>query len=119
MKHAAEKIRKMFSKYGRKLSIEDDIEAIPFEAFLQPLRYKNKMYLSASHGELGFDTLTKFLLLCPGHINLESVDGISVRLCLGGKDFSVDHCEKVCLGDDVIYNWAIVHLNEGGKENEN
>lgn len=118
MKHAAEKIRKMFSRYGRKLSFKTKTEEIHFEAFLQPLRYKNKMYLSAVHGELGFDTLTKFLLLCPGDIELESVDGINVKLCIGGSDFSVDHCEKFCLGEDVLYNWAIVHRNEGVPEGE-
>ena len=119
MKHAVKRVEKMFSRYGRELSIETKTEVTAFEAFLQPLRYKNKMYLSSVHGELGFNTLTKYLLLCPGSIDLESVDGINVRLCLKDRDFSVDHCERVCLGEETLYYWAIIHLNEGVPEGEN
>lgn len=119
MKHAVSKTKKMFCRFGRKLKIQTPDGETVFFAFLQPLRYKNKMYLSAVHGELGFDTMTKFLLLCPGEVDLEAVDGVSVMLCLGEEDFSVDHCEKVCLGEEVLYNWAIIHKNEGVPENEN
>lgn len=119
MKHAVDKVQKMFCRFGRKLTISSENGDFDFQAFLQPLRYKNKMYLSSVHGELGFNTLTKFLLLCPGDVDLESVDGINVRLCLGDRDFSVDHCERVCFGEQMLYFWAIIHQNEGAPENEN
>lgn len=119
MKHAVSKTEKMFCRFGRRLTVKTPDGETAFSAFLQPLRYKNKMYLSAVHGELCFDTMTKYLLLCPGEIDLEAVDGTSVRLCLEKTDFSVDHCEKVTFGEEILYNWAIIHKNEGVPENEN
>ena len=82
-----------------------------FKAFLQPLRYKNKMYLSGTLTEIGYDTLRKFVLICPVEIDITTVDGIETLLKFGEDDYCVDHCEKVFFKDRPLYYWAIVHQN--------
>ena len=104
---------KFIEKYGQLLSIERENSKISFRAFFQPLRYKNKMYLSVIQTELGYDVLTKFLLICPAYVPLEEVNGLNVFLRSGNEDFNVDHCEKIYFRDEPLYYWAIVHQNKG------
>ena len=44
-----------FEKWGRTLVIEntDSTQTAPFKGFIQPLRYKNKMYLYGVNTEIG------------------------------------------------------------------
>ena len=116
MKHAPDRLSKFFERYGREMKIEGKETEIFFKAFLEPLRYKNKMYLSSVSTELGYDVLTKFLLLCPVGVPLESVDGLDVLLKAGNDDFSIDHCETVFFKNEPQYYWSIVHKNKGGTE---
>ena len=100
-----------FQKFGRPMTIESPSGVFSCKAFLQPLRYKNKMYLSGTLTEIGYDTLCKFVLICPVEANVTAVDGVTTLLKFGNDSFCVDHCEKVFLGEQPLYYWAIVHQN--------
>ena len=47
-----------FEKWGRVLVIEntDSTRTAPFKGFIQPLRYKNKMYLYGVNTEIGYNS---------------------------------------------------------------
>lgn len=83
-------------------------EETEFYAFLQPLRYKNKLYLSHEPTELGFDTLQKYLMVTSAEVPLETVDGFIYKLYLGDSYLKIDHCEKVFFGKKPYYYWSIV-----------
>ena len=104
---------KIFEKYGRQCEFITGGGAEPEEmkAFISPLRYKNKMYLSGTLTEIGYDTLRKFVLICPLEADVTSVDGVTTLLKFGEDSFCVDHCEKVFFGETPLYYWAIVHQN--------
>lgn len=101
----------LFDRYGVKMTYEraTDEDSFDFYAFLQPLRYKNKLYLSGVPTELGYDGMNKYILLCDPSIDLDSIDGINYRLCFGNKAYGVDHHEIVYQKDKPLYIWAIVH----------
>lgn len=80
-----------------------------FKAFLQPLRYKNKMYLSSVSTELSYNNTRKFLLVCPADIDIENADGYNSIIKADENEFCVDHCELVYSGDEAVYCWSIVH----------
>lgn len=104
--------QKYFSKYGIKMSYivtSSKKESFDFHAFLQPLRYKNKLYLSGVPTELGYDGLNKYLLICPPDINIKNIDGINYRLCFGDEAFGVDHYEIIYRSGKPFYLWAIIH----------
>lgn len=84
-------------------------QSYDFYAFLQPLRYKNKLYLSGVPTELGYDGLNKYLLICSPDIELGNIDGIKYRLCFGENAYGVDHYETVYAQREPLYIWAIVH----------
>ena len=102
--------RALLEKRGVKLRIFYDPtkENIEFYAFLQPLRYKNKMYLSHKPTELGFDTLQKYLLITLPEVPLDIIDDTLYRLYMDDVYLKVDHCEKVYFGKEPYYYWSIV-----------
>lgn len=103
----------LFKKSGVCLTIKRDGETVTsFNAFLQPLRYKNKIYLRGVATELGYDSLKKYLLISPADIDLSVVDGTTVSLFFGEKHLSIDHTEKVYLGKNPYYTWSIVSKEE-------
>ena len=79
-----------------------------FRAFLQPLRYKNKLYLSHKPTELSYDTLQKYLLVAAPEAPLDKIDGYTYKLYHGEKLFKVDHCEWVYFNGEPYYYWAVV-----------
>lgn len=103
----------LFKKSGVSLVIKRDGEEITsFNAFLQPLRYKNKIYLRGVATELGYDSLKKYLLISPADVDLSVIDGTSLALFFGDKHLSIDHTEKVYLGKKPYYTWSIVSKEE-------
>lgn len=86
-----------------------DGSSFDFFAYLQPLRYKNKLYLTGVPTELGYDALKKYLLICPVEVPLDKIDGISYRLCFEEKAYGVDHVETVYSCNNPLYLWAIIH----------
>ncbi len=99
----------LFDKYGVTVICEGEEETVEFCAFLQPLRYKNKIYLSGVPTELGYDGLNKYLLLAPAEVDIKCLEGTEYRISSSGFTFSTDHCEPVYLGKKQLYYWAIVH----------
>ncbi len=103
----------IFSKAGLTLSIKKGSKTVTeFKALLQPLRYKNKIYLRGVPTELGYDSLKKYLLLSPADVDLSGVDGTEVSLYIGNKHLSIDHTEAVYFGSEPFYNWSIVSKEE-------
>ena len=103
----------IFNKMGLDFSIKSGTATLrTFKAFLQPLRYKNKIYLRGVATELGQDNLKKYLLLSPADVDLSDVDGTDRCLYFGGVHLSIDHTETVYLGSTPYYNWTIVSKEE-------
>ena len=103
----------LFEKMGVTLTIKKDNQILTsFKAFLQPLRYKNKIYLRGVATELGYDSLKKYLLISPSEIDLSDVDGTNCSLYFGDKHLSIDHMEAVYFGKNAFYNWSIVSKEE-------
>jgi len=103
----------LFKKTGVTLSVKSGATTVStFKAFLQPLRYKNKIYLRGVATELGYDSLKKYLLLSPADVDLSTVDGTNLALYFGNIHLSIDHTETVYFGKTPYYNWTIVSKEE-------
>jgi len=105
----AEKLNLLIRKTGVTLNLLNNGEYVgSFKAFLQPLRYKNKIYLRGVATELGYDSLKKYLLISPYDVDLYSVDGTYLTLKYEKNFLSIDHSEKVFFGNKPLYTWSIV-----------
>ena len=100
-------INSVFDKFGQEVSLKtDDGWSSPiFGAFIQPLRYKNKMYLNGVNTVIGFNSQGHYLYIGPPDHSPE-VEGC--HIVSNGKSYTVDRYEKVYLKNEVIYIWAII-----------
>ena len=78
-----------------------------FYGFIQPLRYKNKMYLAGVNTQIGYNSEGHYLYIGPPEHDLTVLDGDTL-LRAGGVDYRIDRAEKVYRGAEVFYIWAIV-----------
>lgn len=101
-------LRPAFDEWGRQLIIEnpDSTRTEPFNGFIQPLRYKNKMYLYGVNTEIGYNSQGYYLYIGPPEHDLsENEDAIIID---GDIKYQIDRAEKIKLGNEVLYVWAVV-----------
>lgn len=66
-----------------------------FRAAIQPLRYKNKMYLGGVYTEIGKAKYDYFLYIGPPDHDISRLSADSRIIDSSGRGFTVDHCETV------------------------
>lgn len=109
----AKSMKSLFRKSGITITVCKGGEPVgSFKAFLQPLRYKNKIYLRGVATELGFDSLKKYLLISPPDVDLSVIDGSETTIRLENNHLSIDHSEIVYFGKEPFYTWSIVSKEE-------
>ncbi len=105
------KIRKLFTRYGRPVSLIDKNGKTIKESkcLIQPLRYKNKMYLEGIPTDIGINETGYYLLLAPPEFGLEQTDS-STYISDGNNNYHIDRSEKIYFKSDVYFIWAIIRL---------
>ncbi len=101
----------VFIRQGRETRVlyEDGSLSAAFRGFIQPLRYKNKMYLFGVNTAIGFDSEGRYLYIGPPGYDLTALPGGACLLC-GGVKYRVERAEKVYKGSEPFYIWAIVRV---------
>lgn len=84
-----------------------------FRAAIQPLRYKNKMYLGGVYTEIGKAKYDYFLYIGPPDHDISRLSADSRIIDSSGRGFTVDHCETVHYKNMPFYIWAIVRETNG------
>jgi len=109
------KINGLLAKYGRMVCLREPptqerpwpLDLPPYRAFIQPLRYKNKMYLNGVNTEIGFNSQGYYLYIGPPEPNLaELAEGVFVAA--EDSAYQVDRAEQVYFGSRPLYQWAIL-----------
>lgn len=99
-----------FQKYGRSVRLSDTAGwySPQFKAFLQPLRYKNKMYLEGTYTVIGRDQNDLYLYIGPKEHDLTRLSHGTRLTDSDGRTYVIQRAEKVCRGDSPFYFWAIL-----------
>jgi len=98
------KVTAMLEHCGTPFSVATGGKVLSSFAMIQPLRYKNKLYVELQPSEVGRIDDGCFLYLGPSHIIFEADD----KLEFADKKFVVERFENVYLFGKTIYNWAIL-----------
>ena len=101
-------LKSMFEKYGQEVTLKtDDGWSSPiYGAFIQPLRYKNKMYLYGVNTEIGYNSQGYYLYIGPPEHDLTvNEDALIID---GDIKYQIDRAEKIKFGEEVLYVWAVV-----------
>lgn len=95
---------------GRDVSLSDEPnwQSGPYKAFVQPLRYKNKMYLDGAFTEIGRNTAGYYLYIGPPEHDVTALTSAGRLTDSEGKVYIINRCEKVWFGTQVFYIWAIL-----------
>lgn len=96
-----------------KVRIYDDI--YEGAAFIQPMRYKNKLYLEMQATELGLNDAECFLYLGPPEIDFTGSEEYTA-IYTDNKSYSVSRADQLIIDGKILYIWAV--LNPRVKENE-
>ena len=98
-------VGRLIDRYGMDILV-DNARA---KAFIQPLRYKNKMYLNGVNTVIGFNSQGHYLYIGPPDPDLTLAQDGEYISCMGEK-YRIDRAEKVYKGEDVFYIWAIIRV---------
>lgn len=108
----AKTIEAYIKRLGRSVYITDeDWSSDIYTAFIQPLRYKNKMYLSGTFNELGHYGEGYYLYIGPAN---ESFEFLSTHALLHTADgsYKIERFEKIYLKEKPVYIWAVIKKRE-------
>lgn len=102
--------KQLLSEFGVTVRLQDSegYNSSYFKCFIQPLRYKNKMYLDGVNTAIGFNSEGHYLYIGPPEHDLTQVGFSDVWLSSSDEKYKIDRAEKVCKGSDVFYIWAII-----------
>ena len=103
-------IKRIMDRFGRQVTLclpDNGGESETYGAFIQPLRYKNKMYLGGVNTRIGFNREGHYLYLGPPAHDLTQLNRDMWIQC-GDERYTVDRAEMVHFGNEQSHVWAIV-----------
>lgn len=96
-------------KYGLSVYITESLwTSEVYKAFIQPLRYKNKMYMSGDFTEIGHYREGYYLYLGPAKHDLSALKDNAELHTADGKSYFIHRAEKVYLDEKALYVWAVI-----------
>lgn len=98
------KVSALLAHCGTPFKVTTGGKNLSGHAMIQPLRYKNKLYVELQPSEVGRIDDGCFLYLGPADITFGADD----KLEFADKKFIVERFENVYLFGKSIYNWAIL-----------
>ncbi|MBR5773843.1 MAG: hypothetical protein IKY44_03225 [Clostridia bacterium] len=84
----------------------------PYKALIQPLRYKNKMYLDGTYTDIGRNTSGYYLYIGPANHDISRLDE-TAYLVSGDVKYIISRAERCYLGERITHIWAILRNMEG------
>ena len=98
-------VSETIKRYGCRIMIENNGKRVPAKAFIEPLRYKNKVYVGGEYHVLGFNSTEKYLYIGPVDFPL-TVNSSVIQM--KNNKYIVKRCETYYVKDCPIYVWAIL-----------
>ncbi len=103
-------IDKIFSSYGNTVHISgaDGWRSSPFKAFIQPLRYKTKLYMQGARTPIGTNRNDVYLYIGPKCHDLTKLD-ITYRIHdYENNKYLIDRAEEIRVNNNIVYIWAVI-----------
>lgn len=92
-------------RFGSQVRILQDEGFIETRAFVEPLRYRNKIYIGGEYRMLGMLRREKYLYVGKSSHRLTENKSVIVS---HGEKYLVKRCETYYVKDTPVYEWAIL-----------
>lgn len=104
---------KALKRYGRQCAVKPfgSDKQMSVKAFVNPLLYKNKMYIGGKYLPDGFCDGGHYLYIGEPNLRLDNMPTGTVIVC-GEYTYSIKYSEQYFIGSDALYTWAILQLAE-------
>ena len=100
-------IAQLFENHGTNITVTKGVDEKTVKAFIQPLRYKNKMYVDGNFLPAGYINGGHFLYIGPPTVSLNK-NPHAYTLKTNDEEFVVKRAEKYTYRNSDIYIWAIL-----------
>ena len=97
----------LLEKVGEEASVFYGSAEKTVNAVIQPMRYKNKLYLDMTWGELGFKDTECFLYLGPPEADFTSLES-ETFIKTNDRAYCVSRADRITVGGDIVYIWAVL-----------
>ncbi len=101
-----ESITSMLKRYGSKVTVCTQGKKISTNAFIQPLRYKSKLYSDKSIGYYGYKDGRYYLYIGDADVEFSRDDEAIIET--DGRRYYVHSNEVYYLDNNKLYTWAIL-----------
>lgn len=105
--------KKILDIYGSPTEIQILNKKYNVKAFIQPVRYKNKMYIDYDRTMIGTSNNSRFVYIGPAMPNITIVP-FDIIIRSGGYEYSLKRADKIGFYDDTAYIWGILSLRVEG-----
>lgn len=99
-------INKSIDKWGSTFKITENGKTVAYKGFVQPLRYKNNMYLGGERLDAGFFDGGHYLFITKGDAGITAHSSAIIEDA--NTKYAVKRAELFSLQDKNIYTWAIL-----------
>lgn len=99
-------IDKSINKWGSTFKITEKGQTLTCKGFVQPLRYKNNMYLGGKRLDAGFFDGGHYLFITKGDVGIAGHSSAFIHDV--NKKYAVKRAEIFNVQDNNVYTWAIL-----------
>lgn len=93
-------------RFGEKITVTTEAGSFVTKGILQPLLYKNKMYVGGKHIPDGYFDTGHYLLICTPDVDIPVLGTAFFEH--NGKRFVLKRSETVRINSTALYSWAVV-----------
>ena len=96
---------KSIQTYGEEITVVNDDNTVLARAFIEPLRYRNKIYIGGGYRTLGMKHSEKYL-----YVGIPDIPLVENKTIVKRKDekYLVKRVERYYVKEQVAYTWAIL-----------
>lgn len=101
-------MHRFFLKHGQEMTLDTFTEQTKIRAFIQVMRYKNKIYIDLPQGEIGRRDNGCFLYIGPPEYDF--TDKVTTtKLYFAGQKYRVRRAQRIYFGNRPLYIWAVLY----------
>ena len=96
---------KSIQTYGKDITVINDDNKVSTRAFVEPWRYRNKIYIAGEYRTLGMKYSEKYL-----YIGIPDITLVENKTIVKRKDekYLVKRVERYYVGEQIAYTWGIL-----------
>ena len=96
---------KSIQTYGEDIAVINDDDMVSTRAFIEPLRYRNVIYIGGEYRNLDMKCSEKYL-----YVGIPDIPLVENKTIIERKDekYLVKRVEKYYVKEQVAYTWAIL-----------